>query len=162
MSLPKWSNDQPQLLRIGNKTTTLPPKTGFSPIILTLQTHPKYWKDPLIWQPQRWISLPHMTIKQLALASRLQREVVFTPRQSTYFPWSDGPQNCPAAKFAQVEFVAVVARLFREHRVRIIRHVNETAEDARKQALAVTQDCDLELLQRMKNTENAFPAWKKI
>lgn len=162
MSLPKWSNDQPQLLRIGDKTITIPPTTGFSPSVLAIQTHPGYWKDPLVWRPQRWISLPHTAKEQLNLASRVQQEVVMTPRQSTYFPWSDGPQNCPGAKFAQVEFVAVMARLFRDHRVGIVRDVNETADDARKRALVVTQDCDLELLLRMRNADKVSLTWKKL
>jgi cytochrome P450 len=51
-----------------------------------------------------------------------------TPKQSNYFPWSDGPQNCPGAKFAQVEFIAVLACLLRDHRVEILRESDESFE----------------------------------
>jgi len=70
-----------------------------------------------------WISLfpaSGSSGSEVDLATRLGQEALFTPAQSTYFPWSDGPQNCPGAKFAQVESVAVLACLLRDHRVRVL------------------------------------------
>jgi len=143
----------------------IPPQTGVMPSLLAVQTHPKYWHDPLLWQPSRWISVsppPQSNEPELDLASRLRLEVVVTPAQSTFFPWSDGPQNCPGAKFAQVEFVAVLACLFRDHRVGIVPAPNESFANARKRVLAMTEDCDLELLLRMRNADKVRLAWKRV
>jgi len=85
-----------------------------------------------------------------------------TPRQSTYFPWSDGPQNCPGAKFAQVEFIAVLACLLRDHRVGILREKDESFESARARALATAEDCDMELLLRMRDAEKVRLVWKRV
>ena len=156
MTLPKWSNQHPQKLRIDERTIVIPPHTGVMLSLLPVQMHPKYWQDPLLWQPSRWISsspAPRSDGPDLELATRLRQEIVLTPAQSTYFPWSDGPQNCPGAKFAQVEFVAVLACLLRSHRVGVVREPNESFEKARKRALATTEDCDMELLLRMRNAD---------
>jgi cytochrome P450 len=165
MALPKWSNQHPQELRISDRTVVIPPRTGVMPSLLAVQTHPKYWKDPLLWQPSRWISsslTPGSDGPELNLATRLRQEIVITPLQSTYFPWSDGPQNCPGAKFAQVEFVAVLAHLLQNHRVGVVREPNESFEKARKRALATTEDCDMELLLRMRNADRVRLAWNRV
>lgn len=143
----------------------IPPHTGVMPSLLTVQTHPKYWQDPLLWQPSRWISSPPApgpSGPKLDLATRIRQEAIFTPVQSTYFPWSDGPQNCPGAKFAQVEFVAVLACLIRDHRVEVVREPNESFEKARGRALATTEDCDMELLLRMRNADKVRLAWRRV
>jgi cytochrome P450 len=143
----------------------IPPHTGVMPSLLAVQTHPKYWQDPLLWQPSRWISLSLALGSdgpELDLATRLRQEIVITPVQSMYFPWSDGPQNCPGAKFAQVEFVAVLVCLLRNHRVGVVREPNESFEKARKRVLATTEDCDMELLLRMCNADKVQLAWKRV
>lgn len=84
------------------------------------------------------------------------------PVQSTYFPWSDGPQNCPGAKFAQVEFVAVLACFLWDHRVVIVPGPSESSEKARNRALATAEDCDMELLLRMRNADNVKLACKRL
>lgn len=165
LALPKWSNEHPQNLRIGEKTIVIPPHTGVMPSLLAVQTHPEYWPDPLVWQPSRWISTPSALGSPGPLpdlATRLRQETVETPVQSTYFPWSDGPQNCPGAKFAQVEFVAVVACLMRDHRVGVVREPSESFQQARQRALAATEDCDMGLLLRMCNADKVRLAWKRM
>jgi cytochrome P450 len=123
--------------------------------LLAVQAHPIYWDDPLTWRPSRWISSPisEFNRPQINVATLLRQEEIITPAQGTYFPWSDGPQNCPGAKFAQVEFVAVLACLLRNHRLRILLETAESFEDGRKRVLAVTEDCDRQLLLRMRNAE---------
>ena len=143
----------------------IPPHTGVMPSLLTVQTYPKYWPDPLLWQPSRWIFQspdPGSNGSGLSLAARLRQEALVVPIQSTYFPWSDGPQNCPGAKFAQVEFVAVLACLLRDHRVGVVHEPGESFEQAKKRALAVTEDCDMELLLRMRNADKVRLAWKGV
>lgn len=161
MALPKWSNDFPQTLEIEGKNIVIPPRTGVMPSILGLQMHPKYWKDPLAWNPARWIESSSDSSSQLQPNS-VNAEKLITPATSTFFPWSDGPQNCPGQKFSQVEFVAVLAVLFRDHRVSVVQKEGETPGQANKRALAVTQDCDLELLLRMRDADQVRLIWKKL
>ena len=86
------------------------------------------------------------------LHTRLRQETLGDHKQSKHFPQSDGPQNCQGAKFAQLEFVAVLACLLRDRRVSIIKEPGESAEMAAKRALTTRKDCDLELLLRMRNS----------
>ena len=144
----------------------IPPHTGAIPSLLAIQTHPKYWQDPLVWRPSRWISsspAPGSSgSNELDSATRPTQEALITPAQSTYFPWSDGPQNCPGAKFAQVEFVAVLACLLRDHRIGVVPEPNESFEKARKRALATAGDCDCQLLLRMRNADNVRLECKRV
>lgn len=61
-----------------------------------------------------------------------------------------------------MEFVAVLACLLRDHRVSIIHEPNESFEEAKKRALATTEDCDLELLLRMRDADKVRLAWKRV
>lgn len=61
--------------------------------------------DPAIWgpnvmefKPSRWIDGSGQII---------------TPPKGTFLPWSGGPRICPGMKMSQVEFVAIMATLFR-------------------------------------------------
>ena len=121
------------------------------PSLLAVQTHLDFWPDPLSWNPSRWIVSPSSSSPSSKNSER--EETILTPAPSTYFPWSDGPQNCPGAKFAQVEFVAVLARLLRHHRLEVVKEPGESIEMARKRVLANTEHCDLELLLRMKDAD---------
>ena len=115
-----------------------------------------------MWKPSRWITSSPSSESKMDQSPRLSQETLFTPQQSTFFPWSDGPQNCPGAKFAQVEFVAVLACLLRDHRVGILRDgAVESSEGARKRALATVEDCDLELLLRMRDADQVRLVWKR-
>lgn len=127
------------------------------PSLLAVQTHPKHWTDPLLWQPSRWIlpsasEVPH-NINIVDTATRLSQETLVEAKQSTFFPWSDRPQDCPCKTFAQVEFVAVLACLLRDHRINVIMNPGESFPAARNRLLATTEDCDMELLLRMRNAD---------
>ena len=162
MSLPKWTNNQPQTLRVGDKDVIIPPNTGVLPSLLAIQMHPKYWNDPNSWNPSRWISQPTSSTTKSNSNTLLSQETIVNPAPGTYFPWSDGPQNCPGTKLSQVEFVAVIVCLLQNHRVNIIREPNETSEEATKRALAVTQDRDVQLLLRMVDPDKLRLEWKTI
>ncbi|KAB8229432.1 cytochrome P450 [Aspergillus alliaceus] len=148
-SIPKWTNDQPQPLKVGDKTVVILPNIGVAPGILALHVDFRYWKDPFTWKPSRWITAstsPNAT-------STIESEQVITPPRCMYLPWSEGPQNCPGNKFSQVEFVAVMASLLRDHRVHAISNRGESAEETRARILATTRDVDLQLLLRMKDAD---------
>ncbi|KAL9594941.1 MAG: hypothetical protein Q9219_006747 [cf. Caloplaca sp. 3 TL-2023] len=167
-ALPKWTNEKPQAVHIGDKVITIPPHTGVMPSLLAMQSHPEYWSDPLHWKPSRWIegtnteSSGTSSLSSLDLNTRLQQESLVTPIQGIYFPWSDGPQNCPGERFAQVEFVAVLASILRDHRIGIITRLEESWAQARARTLATTEDCDLGLLLRMRNADTVRLSCKMV
>ncbi|PYH29020.1 cytochrome P450 [Aspergillus neoniger CBS 115656] len=154
VSLPKWTNDNPQLLKLGDREIMIPPHVGVHPSLLDMHIHPQYWEDPLTWKPSRWINK--------SAASSDVSEKIITPSRSTYFPWSDGPQNCPGNKFSQVEFVAVMAALLRSHRVHPVTNPGESPEETRARVLATTQDVDLQLLLRMTDADQVRLACRRV
>lgn len=160
MALPKWTNEHPQRLRIGERTIEIPRQTGVMPSLLAVHTLPQYWQDPLHWRPSRWILFS--TAPEPHLSTGLHSEDVITPAQNTYFPWSDGPQNCPGAKFAQVEFVAVLACVLRNHRMGVLGEPNESPDIAKQRALDTTQDCNMELLLRMRDADSVRLYCKRV
>lgn len=98
---------------------------------------------------------------KLSKAEELNREELYVPTKGTYFPWSDGPQFCPGKKFAQVEFVAVLASLFRAHRVHPLLQAGEDAESGRKRALGVCEDSEHVLLLRMRDGDSIRLVWEQ-
>jgi len=139
MSLPRYTNTEPQRIHIGERTIVIPANTNTYPNIIAIQTHPQYWPDALEWKPERWIT------------TESGQEELITPPRNTFLPWSDGPQNCPGVKFAQVEFVAVLALIMSRHRLRIKRELGESEEQARTRVHKVLSDCDMQLLLRIRD-----------
>lgn len=160
MALPKYTNQCPQTLQVGEKEISVDMDTMVVPSLLSMHTHPKYWNpDPLVWRPSRWISSSDNNGSNSILAAQLEREEIFVPAKGTYFPWSDGVQNCPGKKFAQVEFVAVIACLFQAHRTRLLCTKNEDPGLARKRILAVCEDSEHGLLLRMRTADSVRLTW---
>jgi len=62
--------------------------------------------DALTFRPSRWL-----TTNSAGAVELIQ------PPKGTFLPWSGGPRVCPGMKMAQVEFVAVLATVFRYGRV---------------------------------------------
>ncbi|KAH8427127.1 cytochrome P450 [Aspergillus melleus] len=158
MAIPKWTNDEPQSLQVGAQTIVIPPNTGVLPSIMALQTHPAYWEDPLSWSPRRWISAPKT---QQSEALSLGDEVIITPPKCTFFPWSDGPQNCPGIKFSQVEFVAVIASLLRNHRLGVAGNLGGSFEESKRRILDTVNDVELQLLVSMRDPDRIQLVCKK-
>ncbi|KAI2465758.1 cytochrome P450 [Annulohypoxylon bovei var. microspora] len=124
MALPKWTAQRAQTLMVGDRMLTIPPGVTTVPYSRAVQSHPKYWPDPYTWMPSRWII--HSSPKNDVFGEEL-----LIPKRYTYFPWSDGPQNCPGRKFSEVEAVAVLACLFHSHRLDVKREAGES-ETARR------------------------------
>lgn len=142
MALPKWTNDQPQPLQVGDRQIVIPPQTGVQPNIIATQTHPQYWPDPRAWKPSRWIKRSD------------DQDELFVPLRDTFLPWSDGPQNCLGMKLSQVEFVAVLARLLFHHRLQVIKEQpTESDSEATARVWRVVNECDAQMLLRMLNPD---------
>jgi cytochrome P450 len=75
-------------------------------------------------------------------------------------PWAAGPRVCPGKKFSQVEFVAVVARLFQKGRVTLKVEAGEKQEEAFKRINDVVADSTLDVTLRMKYPEKVRLVWQ--
>ncbi len=135
---------------------------------MALHTHPRCWgDDSLDWRPKRWIltsqtaTTTHPKQEPADLGAILNAEHHLVPEKGTYFPWSDGARNCPGKKFAQVEFVAVMAALFRNHRVEPVPQAGETLSEARQRVLEVVKDSNVELLLQMRDPNNVKVKWRR-
>ncbi|KAJ5707149.1 cytochrome P450 [Penicillium malachiteum] len=150
----KKVGDRPQSIKLGEKTVVFPPKTFVFANIAAAHAYPKYWDEPERWNPSRWV--------KPSGNGNLSDESLTTPARCTYSPWAEGPQNCPGIKFSQVEFVAVMARLLRDHRVSAIPNPGETDEQLRTRVLTVTHDVNMQMLVRMKDADRVRLACRRI
>jgi len=89
----------------------------------------------MTFRPGRWISSADGT------NNILHEEVNHIP--VGFIPWAIGPRSCPGKKFSQVEFIAVISLLFRQHRVKPIKKPGETAEEVKKRVHAVIDDSSM-------------------
>ena len=128
---------------------------------MALQTHPRYWgPDSLTWRPTRWIVGSSDSIRD-NLSTRLAQESLLNPDKGTFIAWSEGARNCPGKKFAQVEFVATMAALFRNHRAEPIPLDGESPGAARERMLEVVKDSTVELLLQIRNPDSVSVKWSR-
>ncbi len=83
------------------------------------------------------------------------------PLKGSYLPWSDGPRVCPGRKFAQVEFVAVIAFLFRQHRVRPATLGGESPEAATERVLRTVNDSEVGITLQMRKPKSVSVIWSR-
>ncbi|KAL8796096.1 MAG: hypothetical protein Q9195_001428 [Heterodermia aff. obscurata] len=120
--IPKATNpDSVQSLPYRGVSYTIPPSTFVTINVQALQTDQRTWgPDSLAWRPDRWFQTSDADAVSLT-----------PPKPGTFVPWADGPRNCPGQKFAQVEFVAVMAALFVRFRVKPVLQQGQTEGDGR-------------------------------
>ena len=148
--IPKYTNEAYQTLAIQGTEHTIPPRTYVYVDSIAVHTTPDYWgSDSLEWKPERWIS------------SKDGEEVLLEPRAGVFVPWASGPRVCPGKKFSQVEFAAVIACLFRRHRVQPVKESGETCSEASQRVLRVVEDSGLEVTLRMKHPELLNLGWEE-
>lgn len=141
--VPKIASEKAPVIRVdGGRVLAIPSGVEIFPLLLGVQTDPRYWEDPYEWRPSRWIKMLPGGDEELLI-----------PRKGTFFPWSDGPQICVGKKFSQVEGVAMLARLFHGHCLRLEGEAGETVENTRKRARANVDDVNYNLLLRMNHPE---------
>ncbi|KAI1137607.1 putative cytochrome P450 [Hypoxylon sp. FL0543] len=150
-ALPSIASNHAQMIKIGAQTLTIPEGVNLTVNLRAMQVHPAYWADANQWLPSRWISSPAPATP--ATASQLADEELIVPSKNIFFPWGDGPQICPGKKFAEVEAVAVLACLFKTHRLAVKKQVGENERDAMKRANDCSNDVDLEMLVRLRDAD---------
>ncbi|KAI0006823.1 cytochrome P450 [Xylariaceae sp. FL0662B] len=144
----KWTSENPQSLRVDERTLTIPPKTLVIPSYIYVQRHPHFWgPDAQDWSPARWIgdsNVRHAGLtlltaqgdEQMGRSDRSNElgqidsadgEVLLSPpSRGNFLGWSEGSRDCPGKRFSQVEWVAILAALFRDWQVQPRLQENET------------------------------------
>ncbi len=112
------------------KEHVLPANTAVTINVQALHTDPITWgPDALQWRPDRWLK-----------RSAKEQEELTQAQPGTYVPWADGPRVCVGRKFSQVEFVAVVATLFCQYRVRPKLQPGQSPRDGRRALMRMIDD----------------------
>lgn len=152
--IPKYTQDSSQYLTIDGKEHLLPPRTYTILNVAAIQTNPAYWgPDALAFRPDRFIIA--------STSPKPGTEEVLQPPAGTFIPWASGPRVCPGKKFAQVEFVAVVAKLFLKHRVRPKLEGGETMEMAVRRLRECVMDSSLNITLSMNHPERVRLVWEE-
>ncbi|KAJ3410754.1 hypothetical protein HDV05_003293, partial [Chytridiales sp. JEL 0842] len=76
------------------------PGSIISANILEVHTSPRYWHNPLDFNPDRWID--------------------FTPGRGTYLPFGEGPHKCLGYKLASLEIRVTLARLIHRYEFKLV------------------------------------------
>ena len=129
-------------------------------MLQALHTDPRYWgSDSLTWEPKRWInSLKPSNAGNLG--AQLASEKIIEAAKGSFIAWSEGVRNCPGKKFAQVEFVAVMAALFHRHIVKPVPRPQESFAKAQEKVLEVVKDSKVQLLLEMQKSKDVTVTWQ--
>ncbi|KAJ5050427.1 uncharacterized protein L3040_002310 [Drepanopeziza brunnea f. sp. 'multigermtubi'] len=149
--------EKPTKLVFNGTEHLIPQETTVIVNVTALCTSPEYWgPDTMTWRPDRWITSSGQN-------ADLQTEEIKQPASKKAFvPWATGPRVCPGKKFSQVEFVAVIALLFRKHRVAPEMKEGESKEDVKRKVLDTVEDSRLVMTLRMNNPERVKLIWEAI
>jgi cytochrome P450 len=141
-------------LKVKGKEYVLPPNTMIMENMLGIHTDPEVWgTDAYLWKPERWI------VKRDGLEGIDNEELM--PAPVGFIPWSYGPRVCPGKKFAQVEFVAVIASLMAHHHVKIDALDGETKLQTSKRVDDALLNSRALITLKMLNPEKVKLVWDK-
>ncbi|KAL5000108.1 cytochrome P450 [Aspergillus recurvatus] len=117
----------------------LPPNVRVNLNANALHYSEKYWGpeadsfNPCRWDKRNTDSfLARNTSTEGLSGPGLEASNIHKPVRGAFIPFSDGSRACMGRKFAQVEFIAILAVIFHQYRVTPVRVEGETEEDARK------------------------------
>lgn len=124
VTVPKWTGSHPAKLLHKGQTYDLPPRTNVNVSATGLHYSTEYWgSDASLFKPERWDARN----KESYLAANeglkglsgpgLEHETLHKPVRGAFIAFSDGIRSCLGKKFAQVEYVAIVTRLFHDYEV---------------------------------------------
>ena len=155
----KWTGASAQLLKVNDKTITIPPNTMVIPSYAAIHSHPDHWgPDPLAWRPSRWIKSATPTTRLMCT----EDEEIIVPQRGVYIPWSEGERSCPGKRFSQVEVVAALAAIFLDCRVDPVLESGESEEAARSRILhQIGTDSAQVLLLQMLHPERVPLVWRR-
>lgn len=132
---------------------TLPADTQICLNLNGLHAHPRYrGADAERWRPDRWIEPDEKSREDRFLA----------PERGSYIAWSDGMRGCPGKKSAQVEHVAAMAAIFRDHGVDPVPTEGESLAAARNRTEGVARDAGVVLNLQMKNPDRLRVVWRRV
>jgi cytochrome P450 len=144
--MPRYTAESYQRLTIEGKEIVVPPHVHVHVNNATLHILPSYWgNDSSVWRPSRWLD---------------EKEEFLQPPPGMFNPWTMGPRVCPGKKFAQVEFVAVIARMLKNGKVKPKLKASEKMEDAIVRVREVVADSELDVTLHMKHAEKAPLIWE--
>jgi cytochrome P450 len=151
--LPKYTEGSSQQLTIDSKNYLIPPRTYVIINVAGVHTNPSYWgPDALEFRPDRFITSSGMPLGE---------EELLQPPSGNFIPWAAGQRVCPGKKFAQVEFVAVIAKLFMKHRVSPVLQSGETMEMASERVKKCVLVSGIEVVLKMKHPERVQLVWEE-
>ncbi|KAL7628398.1 hypothetical protein AAE478_002600 [Parahypoxylon ruwenzoriense] len=144
----KWTGENAQSLRVGGRTLAIPAGTLIVPSYIYVQKHPRFWgPDAREWRPERWIGesgarhagRPPVVDQHDGLGRVAGGDgdggggevLLSPPSRGNFLGWSEGARDCPGKRFSQVEWVAILAALFRDWQVQPRLRENETLAEAR-------------------------------
>jgi cytochrome P450 len=149
LKIPKETGNSPQQITVEGRQFTIPAHTHVFPNIFGLHNNSEYWgADAHVWRPDRWTGYTSSKSKSL------DDETVKTPVKGSYVPWAEGPRICPGKKFSQVEYVAVIARLLRNHKIEVVKNSTETDQQARQRVISQIQNSDVKITLQMRSPES--------
>ncbi|KAK2762707.1 hypothetical protein FQN54_000881 [Arachnomyces sp. PD_36] len=144
ITVPKWTAYSPVELEYNGEKHILPQWTNIDLDAGGLHYDPEYWgPDATSWDPTRWdASNKNSFLAQNEgtpglTAAGLEHSTIHKPVRGAFIGFSDGLRSCVGKKFAQVEFVAVLAVLLRDYEVLLERGEGEKEEDVRERAWRV-------------------------
>ncbi|KAJ5625301.1 cytochrome P450 [Penicillium lagena] len=147
VTVPKWTGESPAEIVYDGQHYLLPAHTGVNLNAVPLHYASEYWGPNAInFDPSRWDK--RNTKSFLAengdldglTAPGLEYNTIHKPIRGAYFPFADGNRACLGKKFAQTEFVATLAVIFREFQVKLARNKDETEEAAIQRAKKVLNE----------------------
>lgn len=116
-----------------------------------ISNHPDYWgPDSTEWKPSRWIRKDDDGSEQFIV-----------PDKGSFLAWSDGFRKCPGKKFGQVEHMALMASIFRNHAVEAAAEKGESAAQTKDRIMDVIRDSGMILNVQMYHPENAKLVWRR-
>ncbi|KAL4971987.1 cytochrome P450 [Aspergillus desertorum] len=138
VSIPKLTTDGAAITYKGARHC-LPPNVRVNLNANALHYSEAYWgPDAGSFNPCRWDKRNADTfLARNGSASGvsgpgLETPNIHKPVRGAFIPFSDGLRACMGRKFAQLEFIATLAVIFRQYRVTLVRLRGETEEYARK------------------------------